>query len=98
MSMLFYGTNGIHWGRVFSSTQTILTVYMHQKDLQSREAMRCIPRNPTVTGSIPPRGQHLFLATGESVRKRLCRTGCVHQPTQYHVSLCASLYNTNRAD
>lgn len=98
MSMLFYGTNGVRWGGVFSCTQTIVTVYLWQKDWQSREAMRCIPRNPTVTGSVPPRGQHLFLATGESVRKRLCKTGCVHQPTQYQVSLCASLRDTNRAD
>lgn len=52
ISVLFYGTNGVHWGRVFSCTQTIVTVYPCQKNLQSREAMRCIPRNLTVTGSI----------------------------------------------
>lgn len=98
MSMLFYGTNGVHWGRVFSCTQIMVTVYPCQKNLQSGEAMRCIPRNLTVTGSISPGRQHLFLATGESVRKRLCKTGCTHQPTQYQVSLCASLCDTNGAD
>lgn len=36
MSRLLYGINGVHWGRVFSYTQTIVTMYLCQKNLQSR--------------------------------------------------------------